>query len=89
MVVEAVAQIVADMSRHPLRQIALKAIQDGGQQSQPEQHQRCREKIRALSARDALVDNLLNNARHQKREPRQRDEDQQTQKNLHQIRFDE
>ena len=63
-VIQPVANVIADMSADPFRDVTLKAIQGSGQQTETQQQQSRADQHARTTVGDALVDHLLDDARH-------------------------
>lgn len=63
-IVQPVADVVAEMSTDPLGDVTLETVQDGGQQAQAKQKQRRTDQHTGLPAGNTLVDHLLDDTRH-------------------------
>jgi len=88
-VVHGVAEVVADAGRGPLGDVVLDQIEDGDRQPQSQQQQRRPGKIPCLALHQSVVDHLLQDARHDERQPRDGQERQEGEDNREGVGPDE
>ena len=88
-VVHGVAEVIPDVGRSPLGEIALGKIEQGNSNPQPEQEKRRAGQIPDLAVEQPVVDHSLQDPRNDKRQPRDGKEGEEIGGNVPEVRFDE